>query len=72
LARYAQGEFRSWTAREGLSNDFVRTLAEDAKGNIWAGTDNGLLRLDGGRFVRVDGTGVGGHQETSFIGHLPV
>ena len=57
LARYAQGEFRSWTAREGLSNDFVRTLAEDAKGNIWAGTDNGLLRLDGGRFVRVDGTG---------------
>jgi ligand-binding sensor domain-containing protein/signal transduction histidine kinase len=62
LARYAQGEFRSWTTREGLSNDFVRTLAEDAEGNIWAGTDNGLLRLDdgkfgGGRFVRVDGTG---------------
>ena len=57
LARYAQGEFRSWTTREGLSNDFVRTLAEDAKGNIWAGTDNGLLRLEGGRFVRADGTG---------------
>ncbi|MGD0348516.1 MAG: two-component regulator propeller domain-containing protein [Terracidiphilus sp.] len=57
LARYAQGQFRSWTAREGLSNDFVRSLAEDAKGNIWAGTDNGLLRLDGGRFVRVDGAG---------------
>ncbi|MGD0479241.1 MAG: two-component regulator propeller domain-containing protein [Terracidiphilus sp.] len=62
LARYAQGQFRSWTAREGLSNDFVRSLAEDATGNIWAGTDNGLLRLSsgrvgGGRFVRVDGTG---------------
>jgi ligand-binding sensor domain-containing protein/signal transduction histidine kinase len=62
LVRYARGEFRSWTAREGLSNDFVRALAEDAKGNIWAGTDNGLLRLDGGGFggggfVRVDGTG---------------
>ena len=62
LARYAQGQFRSWTAREGLSNEFVRSLAEDAKGNIWAGTDNGLLRLSsgrvgGGRFVRVDGTG---------------
>jgi ligand-binding sensor domain-containing protein/signal transduction histidine kinase len=57
LARYAQGQFRSWTAREGLSNDFVRSLAEDAKGNIWAGTDNGLLRLEGDRFVRVDGTG---------------
>ncbi len=49
-------QFRSWTAREGLSNDFVRTLPEDAGGNIWAGTDNGLLRLDGDRFVRVDGS----------------
>jgi ligand-binding sensor domain-containing protein/signal transduction histidine kinase len=62
LARYAQGQFRSWTAREGLSNDFVRSLAEDANGNIWAGTDNGLLRLSsgnvgGGRFMRVDGAG---------------
>jgi signal transduction histidine kinase/ligand-binding sensor domain-containing protein len=61
LARYAQGQFRSWTTREGLSNDFVRSLAEDATGNIWAGTDNGLLRLDSGkvagRFVRVDGAG---------------
>ena len=57
LARYAHGEFRSWTTHEGLSNDFVRTLAEDAHGNIWAGTDNGLLRLEGDRFVRIDGTG---------------
>jgi ligand-binding sensor domain-containing protein/signal transduction histidine kinase len=55
LARYAHGEFRSWSARDGLSNDFVRKLAEDANGVIWAGTDNGLLRLEGDRFVRVDG-----------------
>lgn len=55
LARYAHGEFRSWTAHEGLSNDFVRSVVEDAHGNIWAGTDNGLLRLEGNRFVRVDG-----------------
>ena len=57
LARYAHGEFRSWTARDGLSNDFVRTLAQDSQGKVWAGTDSGLLRLDGDRFVRVDGTG---------------
>ncbi len=56
LARYAQGRFRSWSTREGLSNDFVRTMIEDAHGVIWAGTDNGLLRLEGDRFVRVDGT----------------
>ena len=57
LARYRQAEFRSWTTHEGLSNDFVRTFAEDAQGGIWAGTDNGLLRLQGDRFVRIDGTG---------------
>jgi ligand-binding sensor domain-containing protein/signal transduction histidine kinase len=57
LARYARGEFRSWGTREGLSNDFVRTIAQDAAGNIWVGTDNGLLRLEGDKFVRVDGKG---------------
>ena len=57
LARYAGGQFRSWTTHEGLSNDFVRTLAQDASGNLWAGTDNGLLRLEGDRFVRMDGSG---------------
>jgi len=59
LARYAKGQFRSWTARDGtalggISNDFVRALVQDGDGVIWAGTDNGLLRLDGERFVRVD------------------
>lgn len=56
LARYLHGQFRSWTTREGLSNDFVRAMAQDAAGTIWAGTDNGLLRLNGDRFARVDGT----------------
>jgi ligand-binding sensor domain-containing protein/signal transduction histidine kinase len=56
LARYMHGQFRSWTTREGLSNDFVRALAQDAEGTIWAGTDNGLLQLIGDSFVRVDGT----------------
>jgi ligand-binding sensor domain-containing protein/signal transduction histidine kinase len=55
LARYAHGRFRSWTTQDGLSNDFVRSLAQDKQGNIWAGTDNGLLKLEGERFVRVDG-----------------
>ena len=55
LARYAGGAFTSWTTREGLSDDFVRALAEDSRGSIWVGTDNGLLRFDGSHFVRVDG-----------------
>src|SRR5580692_11318456 len=56
LVRYAGGQFRSWSTRDGLSNDFVRKIAEDTHGAIWAGTDNGLLRLEGDRFVRADGT----------------
>ena len=56
LARLSHGQFRSWLTRDGLSNDFVRTIAEDAAGRIWVGTDNGLLRLDGDRFKRIDGT----------------
>jgi signal transduction histidine kinase/ligand-binding sensor domain-containing protein len=56
VARYAHGEFRSWTAKDGLSNEFVRALFQDSAGTIWAGTDNGLMQFQGDRFVRVDGT----------------
>jgi ligand-binding sensor domain-containing protein/signal transduction histidine kinase len=56
IARYKGGEFRSWTTREGLSNDFVRVLFQDAAGTIWAGTDNGLMQFKVDHFVRVDDT----------------
>ena len=56
VVRYSQGQFRSWTTREGLSNDFVRALFQDAAGTIWIGTDSGLMQLRGDHFVRVDGT----------------
>jgi ligand-binding sensor domain-containing protein/signal transduction histidine kinase len=56
VARYAHGQFRSWTTREGLSNDFVRAMFQDSAGTVWAGTDNGLMQFKGDRFVRVDGT----------------
>lgn len=56
IARYLHGSFQSWTTHEGLSNDFIRALFQDRAGVIWAGTDNGLLQFQNGRFVRVDGT----------------
>jgi ligand-binding sensor domain-containing protein/signal transduction histidine kinase len=56
VARYAQGQFRSWSTREGLTNDFVRVVYQDGAGTIWAGTDNGLMQFKEDRFVRVDGT----------------
>ncbi len=56
IVRMVDGRFQSWTTTEGLSNDFVRTLFQDASGTVWAGTDNGLMQFRQGRFVRVDGT----------------
>ena len=56
IVRMIDGRFQSWTTTEGLSNDFVRTVFEDASGTVWAGTDNGLMQYRQGRFVRVDGT----------------
>jgi ligand-binding sensor domain-containing protein len=35
----------SFTARDGLSDDFVRAILQDREGNIWVGTNNGLDRF---------------------------
>lgn len=39
--------FRRLTIAEGLSQNTVRAIAQDAQGNIWLGTQNGLNRYDG-------------------------
>jgi len=57
LLRYQHGVFREYSAASGLTNDFVRAVFEDRAGVLWAGTDDGLFRREGDRFVRVDGTG---------------
>jgi diguanylate cyclase (GGDEF)-like protein len=38
---------------DGLRNLAVQALAQDASGFVWAGTQNGLYRLDGARFERI-------------------
>jgi PAS domain S-box-containing protein len=35
----------SLTAKEGLSDDYVRTILRDREGNIWIGTNSGLDRF---------------------------
>jgi len=35
----------SFTAKDGLSDDFVRVILQDREGNIWVGTNNGLDRF---------------------------
>ena len=54
LIRYKEGVFRSFSAKDGLMNDFVRVVYQDTQGRIWIGTDNGLFRLFGERIKRVD------------------
>src|SRR5580693_7787135 len=54
LIRYKDGAFRSFSGKDGLLNDFVRTVYQDSKGKIWIGTDNGLFRFLGDRIERVD------------------
>jgi signal transduction histidine kinase/ligand-binding sensor domain-containing protein len=35
----------SFTAKDGLSDDFIRAILQDREGNIWVGTANGLDRF---------------------------
>ena len=59
LIRYRDGSFHSYSEADGLRNKFVRSIFEDHTGQIWVGTDNGLLRVDGDKLERVDGrTGI--------------
>jgi streptogramin lyase len=55
-----QPSFRTYTTGEGLSSNDVYSIAEDALGRIYAGTTQGLDRLDPAtgrvkRFTRADG-----------------
>jgi ligand-binding sensor domain-containing protein len=43
LFRFKDGKFTVYTAKEGLSNDSVSSIAEDREGRIWIGTDGGVL-----------------------------
>ncbi|HEV2329583.1 MAG TPA: two-component regulator propeller domain-containing protein [Verrucomicrobiae bacterium] len=43
--------FRRWQSEQGLPQDRVRALAQTVNGYIWVGTDDGLARFDGARFV---------------------
>src|ERR1043166_838201 len=44
----------SWSVRNGLPSNGVWALAQDPVGYLWVGTDGGLIRFDGVRFVTWD------------------
>ena len=43
--------FRCWQSDQGLPQDRVRALAQTSDGYLWVGTDDGVARFDGMRFV---------------------
>ncbi len=45
------GQLRTFTEREGLPDTFVRSILVDRDGSVWAGTNGGIARLEGDRFV---------------------
>jgi signal transduction histidine kinase/ligand-binding sensor domain-containing protein len=56
--RSPAGKLRRYDTRDGLPDAFVRSLWQDRDGNLWAGTNGGLSRLEKNRFVApaVDGS----------------
>ncbi|MBL8227801.1 MAG: hypothetical protein JNL98_04970 [Bryobacterales bacterium] len=47
----SQYSHTSWTSRSGFSQYPVNAIAQTADGYLWLGTDKGLVRFDGIRFV---------------------
>lgn len=46
------GRVRRWGRADGLPSHFVRTLREDTRGVVWAGTSGGLVRWQDDRVIR--------------------
>lgn len=51
LTRFRDGEFITYTTRDGLSSDDLRSICEDHEGNLWIGTMGGVDRLKAGKFT---------------------
>ncbi|HKX29313.1 MAG TPA: two-component regulator propeller domain-containing protein, partial [Blastocatellia bacterium] len=51
LTQFKDGLFTTYTARDGLAQDFVAELCIGREGEIWIGTDAGLSRFKDGRFT---------------------
>lgn len=49
-----QYSFVQYSLKEGLVQSQVRTLYQDSRGYIWAGTLGGVSRFDGQRFINYD------------------
>jgi len=52
LVRYQNGQFTTFTQKDGLGNDATRGLCQDKDGSLWIGTrGGGLSRFKNGQFT---------------------
>jgi ligand-binding sensor domain-containing protein/signal transduction histidine kinase len=57
--------FTNFTTDDGLSDNLIRCIAEDRKGNIWFGTNSGgLSRYDGNRIDAIENGKIMSMQDT--------
>ena len=40
------GYFERWTVEDGLSNNSIKEIIEDDEGDLWIGTNKGLIRFN--------------------------
>lgn len=50
LLRFDGSRWRAYTVSDGLPGNHVFTLHQDAKNLLWVGTNNGLARMEDGKF----------------------
>jgi signal transduction histidine kinase/CheY-like chemotaxis protein len=51
LNRLKNGKVTTYTTKDGLSNDFILSLAGDPDGSLWIGTRKGLNHFHNGKFT---------------------
>lgn len=54
LSELRDGHFRTYTSRDGLPDDTILRVEEDADGTLWVQTYRGAARRSGDRFVAYD------------------
>jgi ligand-binding sensor domain-containing protein/two-component sensor histidine kinase len=54
IVRSPDGRIRRYGQNEGLPDAFVRALWVDRDANVWAGTNAGVARLEGSRFIAAE------------------
>lgn len=51
ITKFDGNNFKTYTTKDGLPNNYITCLKEDKKGHLWIGTNNGLSEFNGMQFT---------------------